>query len=327
MVCHQSINARFLLVSIDVETGDVVTFDSYEKNNSDGNILTKYYSEYGDEQNKHTIFYENGIEDQHVMASGAFPNLFDYPTFNVKDSQTNLENKRHIFWDGNLTSSTPLREVIQAHRDYWYKTRKEVHVPDLEVYIADLWPSLLKEEPTSFDLDFVDNRKWNIIFNDKTDYDEQVANVVTDLTDVVRQLSNLARIKGASTDEIKSILKKPALSEKRNGQARSYDDLLRGRFRLTKVVRIDRKDDGNEVFDMLFDYSSTSIENLMRDGCRDAYIQLLREGIKAIKSKTGNQDDKSLESYIQEIEKGNVENRYDRQIEDFTRAVQSLPDQ
>ena len=160
-------NPRFLLVSIDVETGDVVTFDSYEKK-SDGNNLTKYYSEYGDEQNKHTIFYENGIEDQHVMASGAFPNLFDYPKFNVKDSQT--ENKRHIFWDGNLRSSTPLPEVIQAHRDYWYKTRKEVHVPDLEVYIADLWPSLLKEEPTSFDLDFVDNRKWNIIFNDKTDY-------------------------------------------------------------------------------------------------------------------------------------------------------------
>jgi hypothetical protein len=114
------------------------------------------------------------------------------------------------------------------------------------------------------------------------------------------------------------------------GQARSYDDLLRGRFRLNKVVRIDRRDDGNEVFDMLFDYSSTSIENLMRDGCRDAHIQSLREGLKAIKSKTGNQDGKSLEkveSYIQEIEKGiNVENSYDRQIEDFTRAVQSLPD-
>jgi hypothetical protein len=42
----------------------------------------------------------------------------------------------------------------------------------------------------------------------------------------------------------------------------------------------------------------------MRDGCRDAHIQSLREGLKAIKSKTGNQDGKSLEkleSYIQEI--------------------------
>lgn len=221
--------------------------------------------------------------------------------------------------------------MIQAHRDYWYKTRKEVHVPDLEVYIADLWPSLLKEEPTSFDLDFVDNRKWNIIFNDKTDYDEQVANVVTDFTDVVRQLSNLARKKGASNDEIDNILKKPALSEKRNGQARSYNDLLGGRFRLVNVIRIDRKDDGNEVFDMLFDYSSTSIENLMRDGYRDAHIQLINEGLMAIKRKIGNGDDKilvKLEGHVQEIEtRIKVENGYEHQIEDFTRGVESLPDE
>ncbi len=45
------------------------------------------------------------------------------------------------------------------------------------MYIADLWPSELKEKPISFDRDFVENRKWDIIFGDKTDYDEQVANL------------------------------------------------------------------------------------------------------------------------------------------------------
>jgi NTE family protein len=199
---------RYLLVTIDVETGDAVTFDSYDKN-------TKYYSEYGDEQSKHTILYENGVELEHVLASGAFPNLFDYPKFSVKDSQTNVENERHNFWDGNLRS-TPLREVVQAHRDYWYKTRKE-DVPDLEVYIADLWPSELKEKPTSFDLDFVEYRKWNIIFEDKTDYDQKVANVVTDYNDLVKQLIGLANRKGAS-DEVRAILEKYACSEKRNGK-------------------------------------------------------------------------------------------------------------
>ena len=64
----------------------------------------------------------------------------------------NLRNEEHIFWDDGFTSNTPLREVIQAHRDYWYKTRKEKEVPDLEVYIADLWPSELKEQLISFDL-------------------------------------------------------------------------------------------------------------------------------------------------------------------------------
>ena len=59
----------------------------------------------------------------------------------------------------------------------------------------------------------------------------------------------------------------------------------------------------------------------MREGCCDAHIQSLRDGLKAIKSKIGNQDSKNiekLESYIEEIEKGiNVENSYDRQIEDL----------
>jgi hypothetical protein len=32
--------------------------------------------------------------------------------------------EEHIFWDGGFRSNTPLREVIQAHRDYWHKTRK-----------------------------------------------------------------------------------------------------------------------------------------------------------------------------------------------------------
>jgi hypothetical protein len=80
---------------------------------------------------------------------------------------------------------------------------------------------------------------------------------------------------------------------------------------LTKVVRIDRKDDGNEVFDSLFDYSRTTIENLMRDGYCDALttigIQIIREGLMAIKSKTGSLEDdkkgrlKDLERHIQQI--------------------------
>jgi hypothetical protein len=52
-------------------------------------------------------------------------------------------------------------------RDFWHADdddKEEDDVPDLEVYIADLWPSKLKEEPISLDLDFVENRKLNIIF-------------------------------------------------------------------------------------------------------------------------------------------------------------------
>lgn len=227
---------------MDVQTGDSVTFDSYEKKEQAYNFETKYYSEYGEEQNKHIIVYDKGIEIEHVLASGTFPNFFDYPKLEVDDSEDRVSrNGKHNFWDGGLTSTTPLREVIQAHRDYWHKkgTDKD-DVPDLEVYIADLWPSELKEEPSSFDLDFVENRKWNIIFSDKTDYDEQVAKVITDYNDLVNELRYLAKRNDVPDKEINGILEKYASSENRTGQRRKYKDVLGGRFRLTKVVRIDR---------------------------------------------------------------------------------------
>src|SRR5262249_1492825 len=71
---------RFLMVTVNVETGDAVTIDSYEN-----------HSVYGGDQTKYTIFYKTGVEIPHVLASGAFPNLFDYPKFNVKGSQKDTE--------------------------------------------------------------------------------------------------------------------------------------------------------------------------------------------------------------------------------------------
>ncbi len=235
---------------------------------------------------------ERCIEIEHALATGTFPGFFDYPKFKVNITEMGIGNEEHIFWDGGFRSNTPLREVIQAHRDYWHKIRKhtkeeekdedrlENDVPDLEVYIADLWPSELKEQPLSFDHDFVENRKSGIIFGDRTDYDEQVANFVTDYIDLAKQLKNLAQRSGVSQDEINHILDRYATSKNTIGQTRKYGELLGGRFRLTKVVRIDHKDDGNDVADKVFDYSQKTIEKLMEDGNRDALIQMDLQAVK-----------------------------------------------
>ncbi len=318
---------RFLLVTVDVQTGDAVTFDSYSDQ-------VKYH----DEEN--LISYTDGIEIEHTLASGTFPDFFDYPKFKVIDSEMSLKNDRHYFWDGSLRSTTPLREVIQSHRDYWHEPRTDKDdVPNLEVYIADLWPSELKEEPTSFDLDFVENRKWNILFSDKTDYDEQVATVITDYNDFINEIKNLAEKKGVSKDQINGILEKYANSKNRNGQRRTYKDVVGGRFKLTKVVRIDRRDDGNEVHDKIFDYSSTTIEMLMEDGYRDALnqmgIQSMKDGITEISKMNGkNKNDKDiqkLERSLQQIQRSiRVENGNDavivNEVEDFISQVRSIPD-
>jgi hypothetical protein len=205
--------------------------------------------------------------------------------------------EERIFWDGGFRSNTPLREVIQAHRDYWLERAKKKHnneegyeyeidVPDLEVYVADLWPSELKEDPISFDRDFVENRKWDLILGDKTDYDEQVASVVTDYVDLVRRLKNLV-----SDKEVKHILESCASSINTKGQRRRYKELLEGRFRLTKVVRVDLKDDENQINDKIFDYSYKTIEELMRTGYKDALIRMdmqrVKDGVQELAKRNG----------------------------------------
>lgn len=106
-----------------------------------------------------------------------------------------------------------------------------------------------------------------IIFNDKTHYDEQIAEVVSNYIDLAKKLKNLPERNGASEKEIKQILHQHGGIKNRKGQQRIYNNLLLGgRFRLTKVVRMDHKDDGIEVANKIYDYSRTTIEKLIKDG-------------------------------------------------------------
>jgi len=328
---------RLLLVTVDVKTGDAVTFDSYTGE-------TKYHDD------KNTIPNEDGIEIDHALASGTFPDFFDYPKFKVTMNTNNSEE--HIFWDGGFRSNTPLREVLQAHREYWHKivnnpdderdeSEKENDVPDLEVYIADLWPSQLSEDPISFDRDFVENNKWNLILDGKTDYDEQVASVITDYIDLTKQLKNLAEQKGASPEEINHILSSCATSMNTKGRRRKYGELLGGRFRLTKVVHIDRMDDENEVNDKVFDYSHKTIEELIDVGYYDASVQMdiqqMKDGVMELSMRNMNGDVKGeWNKNHQELEKSvyriqeviKVQNGYNndtiKQLNDFKGKVEQI---
>ncbi len=80
--------------------------------------------------------------------------------------------------------------------------------------------------------------------------------------------------------EIDYILDGFASSINTEGKTRRFRELLEGRFRLTKVVRIDRKDDGNEVHDKVFDYSYKTIKDLMDVGYQDAVMQIDMQRIK-----------------------------------------------
>ncbi|HXT83294.1 MAG TPA: patatin-like phospholipase family protein, partial [Verrucomicrobiae bacterium] len=142
---------RLLLTSVDVQEGATVTFDSYVK--EDG--IRK--SEYGDTdgQYRYVINYDKGITSDFAIASGSVAINYDYAkiqTSTIDNSNDNIiQTVERCFWDGGILNNTPLRELIQSHQDYWLnvkgKGKDNSHIPDLDVYIVDLWPAKEIQRP------------------------------------------------------------------------------------------------------------------------------------------------------------------------------------
>jgi NTE family protein len=281
---------RLLLVSVDVLEGAVVSFDSYPR--VDGSRRSEYGAYYpanersgtkhNDGQYEYTINYDHGIVSNHAIASGSVPINYDYAKIEAAkatiDNQgiKRIEKVQRYFWDGGLASNTPLRELIQAHKDYWLdvngKGKDDATIPDLEVYIVDVWPT--RKENLPIDHDGVMDRNYDLLLSDKTDYDEKVANIVSDYITIVKDLLGLARSKKIPKTEIDDILSRPAKSSHRSGIGRTYNDLIQGRFDIDvrRIERISNVD--NDIASKLFDYSADTIRQLTRDGYEDALKEI-----------------------------------------------------
>ena len=207
-------------------------------------------------------------------------------SINSHNKIINYKKTQRCFWDGGVLSNTPLRELLEAHRNYWLNVKKgENSVPDLEVYIADVWPTREKIIPWNLDGDI--NRLLNITFGDKTDYDQKVADIVSDYVDLFQRTRDLAlnhiknqNEKDAFKVELTKFLTKENTkrSTHRTGEPRTYEELIKGRFNV-KVIRIDRKNTIDDISNKLLDYSADTIKQLRDEGYRDALetIQKHRE--------------------------------------------------
>jgi NTE family protein len=144
------------------------------------------------------------------------------------------------------------------------------------VYIVNLYPSLEDYLPT--DLDSIRDREIDIKFHDRTKYDEQMAHIVTDYITFVRSVMDIAlsqaKDKRLLRDEFSRLLRTGGLrSRGRYNKPRRYQDLLEGRFKV-KVHRIDRHNDSNTIFGKHGDFSSTTIDELIRKGRHEAHLQI-----------------------------------------------------
>jgi NTE family protein len=247
---------RLLVISVDVAEGKIVTFDSYHRKADDPD---------------NSLYEGDGITIDHVMASGTIPIFYEFREIGGRK-----------FCDGGILSNTPFRELLQAHRDYWKRVvgENEDKIPDLDVYIINVHPS--KQDTVPTDYDAVKDRINDITFSDRNSrYDEMVADLVTNYTELIHRLKELAKShfenKGASDiifqNEFENLLKTTE-AKSRGGtvEHRKYKDLLKGRFKLTKVIRIEPEPESytDSISGKEADFTSKTIMSLIEKGKEDA---------------------------------------------------------
>lgn len=256
-------------MSTDVKDGSTVTFDSYATKSEAGDYRTGT-SAAG--YSKHTSRHSGGVHLSHIMASSSIPLFYDFETIDGEE-----------YCDGGILSNTPLREVLQAHRDYWYKDigggKTDSKVPALEIFIVGVWPSKRDDDSTEHQLNFDEakERLYDISLSDKTVYDEKVAVLVSDYVDLIKQLTDLALSNAGSSKEkkealqkgIDSIYNKRTQSRGRDGERRKYGSLIQGRTKISSITRIECKANRDSISNKSFDITTTTIENLIDQGRTD----------------------------------------------------------
>ena len=300
---YENDEPRLLLVAVDVQTATPVVFDSYEK--EDGTRKTEY-GKYGsmksdgsaknseNEGFEHVIRYEDGINSDFVLASCSVPVNYDYTRLNVqtrtlavegqggnsamedniRSTSTNDGTNLRFFWDGGLLANTPLRQTIIAHRDYWLRVKKlEDNLPILKFGIINLHPA--KQEYVPYDYDSVVDRKNDIVYHDKTEFDEFVAVLISDYVLLAKSLRKLAEENGASKETVQKILnEKTEIIFPATGKKGTYGNLLTGRVDVSFVARLERKNDVHTISNKTFDFSKTTILQLIQNGYEETKEQM-----------------------------------------------------
>jgi hypothetical protein len=76
-------------------------------------------------------------------------------------------------------------------------------------------------------------------------------------------------------------------SKRRTSEKRTFKDLIEGRFDVTRVVYIDRKDDQDTIFGKAADFSRETIVNLEKAGYKDTQ-KAIQDHVDLVVSKKGS---------------------------------------
>ncbi len=316
---------RLLLIAAEIETAKTAVFDSYNDIDVEND---------SDKDESHVITID------HVLASAAIPNNFSYMEINGKKywdggilSNTpirELIHKYDDFWIKRLGlgsddgSSKNLGSNNKLINDSDVIKLKEIinqkQIPDLELSIVNLHPSEEKDEqiPSLYDYDMTKDRENDIRFHDKTENDIRMAQVISDYHELSSSLMNLIvdsiekmksiENKNKEIDEfinnLRVILNQEQRTLSEKGKPRYYYELLSKKFDVKEVIKVQRKDDKHTISDKIYDFSSITVSNLLREGEKDTLNKIIENALETNKNKSILSD---LEKFIEDIKEEKME--------------------
>ena len=200
-------------------------------------VLTSKHLEYDSQ--------EQQIDAKHLLASSGYP-LNGFPWTNVKEDQ--------YAWDGALISNTPLRQAFKASPQN-----------DKNLYIIENYSKIRKELPSNMIEVF--DRASDILFSDKTSYDIDVANKITEMIKMIENMygiieKNQDNFTNSSDDDFKKIKK-------------NYQEIIeKGGSEILSVHNISREVMENPHPLKNADFSPDTVKDLILQGERKAEEEL-----------------------------------------------------
>ena len=131
-----------------------------------------------------------------------------------------------------------------------------------------------KQDSLPTDYDGLVARKNDLTYHDRTLFDEQMAIMIIDYVRMIKSFIKLAEDNKVSKAQVDDILQRQALSRFFNtGKPGKYWDLIEDMVSVDTVIRIERKNDMHNIANSTFDFSSITINNLIRNGYEEAKDQ------------------------------------------------------
>ena len=263
---------------------------------------------------------------EHIMASTSVPIGYDYQwvplNYDYNNPMNNtISSNNRAFWDGGILSNTPLREFLVRHYYFWTgrldrngKLRKNIWatseettakitkgglsqkkdpdlVPNLDVYIVDLWPDKIDEKYLPATFDITKARMSDIMMGDKTQYDQVVTEGITDYSNLAKEIraeainwaSSIAKDKAEELSKrIDDILDRYTnLSRSSEGRDK-FKDLLLGQFDVERVFRVRRTAEIDAISNMMMDFTQGTISQMWKRRRDDAVKEILRHTLSVL---------------------------------------------